>query len=212
MKKILLIACLLVAATSAVDAQWYVGGNISFSRTSNETTAPGGSTTDNKTTRMMLSPRVGYIINDRWSAGVGVGYQWGKTKDNGDKTATVNGYMATPYARFNCFFFGPFALAAEASAGYSNVLGKSHADDPRHTVRTENIGVAITPVLDLDVSRRISLECRLNFFSVGYTHSKTTTKEGGEKSVAKTNSFGADISGDEIFTLGDLTFGMIFKF
>lgn len=210
MKKLLLTACLLVAATTLCNAQWYVGGNVNFARGSAETTQVDVSN-EAKNTRLGIAPRVGYIFDSRWSAGIGVGYRWGNTHMNGDKTATIQGITVMPYARFNCFFFGPFALAAEASAGYGNDLSRE-LGSPYKTLRRESFGVNITPVLDLDVSRRISLECRLNFFSLGYVHSKTTATNDGEKQVQKSNAIEAAFSGNDIFTLGDLSFGMIFKF
>lgn len=211
MKKLFFIACFALAAVTAANAQWYVGGNVSYARSSSTSERTGQEKSETTNTGFEITPRVGYIFNDRWSVGLGLGYKFAKQAE-GDNESKQDAYSVSPYARFNVFYFGPFSIAAEAMAGY----GKSKFRPMDPSVKSSGADVfsaKLSPVLELDASKNLTLECRLDFFSIGYYSSKWTAKyEDGTKDTHKHNDFSAGVKGDEIFTTGKLTFGMIYKF
>lgn len=227
MKKLFITACLALAAVTAANAQWYVGGNFSFKETSShsEWSVRYGSNINGEvessplTTVFGIMPRVGYMFNDRWSAGLGIGYEFEKYspyKDYQEEKTRLNTAKFSPFVRCNLVWFGPFTLGLEASGTYAYTKAKEDGDWKRQDRTRRIYGGEIAPVLSLDVSRRINLECRLNFLSAGYYHSRTIVvaeKDDYTFRQRESSNYASGIfSGDEIFKLGDLTFGMIFKF
>ena len=63
MKKIMMIAAMMVAAVSA-NAQAYVGGGIGF-----QTTSQG----DNTNTVIKIMPEIGYNLSENWAVGIALG-------------------------------------------------------------------------------------------------------------------------------------------
>ena len=212
------MACFALAAATAANAQWYVGGNISFGRSTSSVEEPGLDKADGPTnTSFGITPRIGYIFNnDRWSVGLGLGYAFGKQVSHGeaeDVTRKITQLSVSPYARFNFLYFGPFSMAAEARFSYSQSKDDKSLLQNVRDEKANMLSFRLSPVLQLDVSRHITLESRFDFFSFGYTNAKITRKyEDGGKYISKTDDLRFGVSGDEIFTTGDITFGMIYKF
>lgn len=218
MKKLFIAACLLLSAATSSKAQWYVGGDVGYgSRSSKTETTPGQTEKGPSQKAFSLTPRVGYIFSDRWLAGLGMGATWGQSiryQDDEKQKAHTTTFSVAPYSRFNFLFFGPFGVGIEGAVRYSMTDTKDDTlpDQIKSHGRTR-LEVAFTPVMELDVSERVSLECRLNFISVRYMHDRDVTKyTSGGKTVFRSNAFNAAVTGDEIFTTGSLTFGAIIKF
>lgn len=226
MRKLFVIVWLIVISGAAANAQWFVGGNIHFSETSSRTettytTAYYGSEqieANPVTTAFGIMPRVGYMFNDRWLAGLGVGYEFQKQSPYGPSEVTVrsNAIAVSPFVRCNMLWFGPFMLGLEASGTFSSATLKDDQqwDRQDHTLR--RYGGQISPVLEVDVSKNVSLECRLNFLSIGYYHTREIAilEREGEmyRHESSSNHATGIFSGDELFRLGDLTFGVVYKF
>ena len=230
MKKLFFIACCALAGVVAANAQWYVGGSIAFRETSSisETVVDyrNGQAwqTDSEISPVRTSfgiiPRVGYMFNDRWSAGIALGYEFVKESPYsgaGDK-AHMHGFSVQPFVRCNVLWFGPFSLALEGKGLYArqDIREDIYKDAERESNVARRFGGEIAPVLILDASRRLSLECRLDFLAFGYYHTRQIriVKEDDLSSRRKhsSNNAFAAFSGDDVFTLGNLTFGMVYKF
>lgn len=212
MKKLFFMACFALMAATAANAQWYVGGNVSYDHTKTTNEETGRDDKENVRNTFGITPRVGYIFNDRWSAGLGLGYRFSKEEEGGSEEKQ-NSYSVNPFVRFNFLYFGPFSLAAEFEAGYGRTKYDPEKDSGVKKWNADVFEFKLAPVLQLDVSRHITLESRFNFFSVGYHYAKSTVKyESGDKTVSKQSRFDAGVTGDEIFTTGNITFGMIYKF
>lgn len=224
MKKILIALCLILSTAAAANAQWFVGGNIGFSESFVKSDISETDVTDYRSESLSsafsITPRVGYMFNDRWMAGLGVGYRFQRTQSPNDEGECVvnktNTFSVSPFVRCNVLWFGPFMLGIEATGSY---LFSDLKDDQNwnRQVRTyRSLEARIAPVLELDVSKNLSLECRLNFLSIGYAHTRyKTILERDDYSYRDKGylSGGSGVfSGDEVFNLGDLTFGMIYKF
>lgn len=83
MKKLLLLAVLMIASLSA-SAQFYYGGQVGFSRNA----------TDNITT-LTIAPEVGYSFNEKWSFGGVLDYDYRYTSG-----VKLNIFEISPYARY----------------------------------------------------------------------------------------------------------------
>ena len=103
MKKI--FASLVVLLVSvAVNAQTYVGGGIGFSSTEN-------TANDSKVTTIALKPEIGYKLDDKWSLGTTLDYEYAK-----EDQYKANSFAVSPYVRYNAFKVGPVTFFADASA------------------------------------------------------------------------------------------------
>ena len=87
MKKVILTALVAVASLSA-SAQFYVGGALSF----NADKAYDGA--DTKST-FVINPEVGYSFNEKWAAGLQIGYASVSQSGN-----TNSLFRFAPYARY----------------------------------------------------------------------------------------------------------------
>lgn len=198
MKKFFFALALLVMTAGAAQAQWYVGGGIGFDTSASK---DNYGQQINDRTRFTFTPRVGYIFNDKWLAGVklnlatGTYGSWGNTKGTS--------FAIAPYARYNFARLGRFAFAAEASIEFST-FGAS--EDPMSN--GFGFGLGIEPVVAFDVNEHWGLETAINLFRFGYQYTSTKTGDVG----LNTNSFGIGVDGDGIFSLGSLTFSVVYKF
>jgi hypothetical protein len=103
MKKIMMIAAMMVAAVSA-NAQWYVGGTLGYSYQKNKNT-------DVKTNTFTILPEVGYNLNENWAVGGKIGYGYEKTGDIKTNTFIVNPYVRYTFVKLekvNFFCDGGF--------------------------------------------------------------------------------------------------------
>lgn len=91
MKKLFLLATLFMATISA-SAQFYVGGEVGFSR----------NVTENKTD-LTIAPEVGYVFNDKWSFAGVIDYSYHFSNpghSGGYDKSQLNIFEISPYARY----------------------------------------------------------------------------------------------------------------
>lgn len=102
MKRVLLIAAILVSSAFAANAQdqgdWYVGGTIGVDYTKME---------DDKNTNFLIAPSINYMISDNWALGLGLGYEYNKTEEEGYETKD-NLFFFQPQATYVCNIAGNF--------------------------------------------------------------------------------------------------------
>lgn len=89
MKKIVLSIIVALIAITA-NAQVYVGGTFGVGSDKVETEG-----TEVKNTTFKILPEVGYELNEDWSVGTVVGYEYNKSGDVKTNTFTI-----APYARY----------------------------------------------------------------------------------------------------------------
>lgn len=197
MKKIILSAAMMLAAVSFANAQWFIGGSVGVQTTKNNE--------DASITNYYVSPRFGYILNEKWMLGLGLGYTGTVTKSNGLKINT-NFFNFAPYARYTACELGRFSLAFEG-----DILGMFGQQKAMNSdkIKKSRFGVQIAPVVQFDLSERVLLESRFGFASLGYQYDQTKMPD-GQKSTSNTFVFGFD--SDDAFTMGDITVGFIVKF
>ena len=113
MKKIVLVCIVAIMATAA-QAQIYVGGTLGFSSVKTE-----NSDAELKTTTIKLLPEIGYELDENWSIGTVVGYQYSKTGDLKTNTFTI-----APYARYSFLQSDLIKLFVDGGFGFSTAKGK----------------------------------------------------------------------------------------
>lgn len=209
MKKILLSAAMMVAAVSFASAQWFVGGNVGF-----ESSKVDGAfinsddASEVKTTSYTIIPKFGYIFNESWMVGLGVGYTNTENKlkmlDGSDQKITENMFIANPYVRYTAWQVGRFSLAFQGDVN----VGFGEVKDGEMKFKTMEYGVNIAPVVQFDLTCNVLLESKFNFASLGYNYSQIKVE--GQKSKASGFNFGAN--SDNAFTTGDVEVGFIVKF
>ena len=119
LKKVALSAFLFFAIIP-IQAQWYVGGRISMSQTS-EQTYPNSTVFYNT---IKISPEVGYSFSPQWSIGLNVDFQKFFKKKGFEllsEEVTVTREMGTfcilnPYVRFSLFNSGKLSLFVDVMA------------------------------------------------------------------------------------------------
>lgn len=199
MKKFFFALALLVMTAGAAQAQWYVGGGIGFN--TNASKDGNGHEISNRT-QFTFTPRVGYIINDNWLAGVKLSLTTGNYGTWGNTKGTS--FAIAPYARYTFARLGRFGFAAEASLEFSTF---ATADKPK--VTGFGFGLGIEPVVTFDVNEHWGLETGIDLFNFGYQYASMKV---GDTVAETSNSFGIGVDGDGIFSLGGLTFSVVYKF
>lgn len=238
MKKILLSAAMMVAAVSFASAQWFAGGNLGFESSKKEFVSlnvdglldaldlgigiggdldlPLGGM-ELKTTSYTIIPKVGYIFNENWMVGLGVGYTNTENKvsmegGDGEIKLTSNMFTANPYVRYTAWQVGRFSLAfqGDVNVGFGDLKMPDLVGGTGEEVKYKKMqyGVNIAPVVQFDLSCNVMLESKFNFASLGYNYKEV--KVGDAKSKNSGFNFGAN--SNEAFTTGDIEVGFIVKF
>ncbi len=77
-----------VAMATTMNAQWYVGGTVGYNYTKDKNT-------DVKSNTFVITPELGYNLNEKWAVGMKIGYAYNKVDD-----AKSNEFVVNPYARY----------------------------------------------------------------------------------------------------------------
>ena len=135
---------------------------------------------------LSLYPEVGYYLTEKWDVGVDLGIGHSST------TSSLS------------WLFSPFTRYAYLQAGKFEIIGKTSlilAGSKNYFM----LGAEVTPVLAYNLNERFTLQTHLNFISCGYTYSKP-------KNSDATTNFNLGFNSNNLFSLGGLTVGFIYKF
>lgn len=179
MKKIMLMAAIMVASVSA-SAQVYLGGGLSF-----HSYDPGAG--DTKTTIGIL-PEIGYKLDDQISFGIALGYEHSK-----QGSVKNNAFSIEPYFRYTFVRWNNVSLFGEAGFGYTHTEETTDvSDDVELTTNKYNTWyIGVRPGLAIDVTDHLSFVTKIGW--LGYKSSKQDVS--GAKA---TSDFGLDIDGSNI--------------
>lgn len=205
MKKTLLIIGILLTLSTMSYAQTYIGGalNLGFSNSKEDSKK-----IENRF-NIGISPRIGFQVGDKISVGVELGLSYGQQKEfDPDVKIKVASYNIAPFMRYDWVRFGKFAIATDTKLGYSWSKLSSKPTDPSFTTYASNVYLSIDPVITMDISKKLTFEVRLDFLSLNLNHSYVWNRSGSEQ----VTDFAFGLDSDKIFNLGDLTFGIIYKF
>ena len=172
MKKIMMIAAMMVAAVSA-NAQVYLGGGVGVATSSYD---------GNSTTVWSILPEVGYNINDKWAVGTVIGYGESKVKVAG-VSEKVKTFQVSPYARYTFVKFDHVNLFIDGGVGYK------HEDYAG--MKTNTFGIGLKPGVAVNLNEKLSFVAHVGF--LGYKYDKDDYE--GAKAA---NTFGLDLDGTNL--------------
>ena len=205
MKKVFLTIA-LVAFAMVANAQFVVSGQFGFNTTGGNThyeaVAPYAHDFDypaTKTTDFLLSPSVGYVLNDNMQVGLGLLFVTGSTVNYGARATyyagqedwlktSGNAFGVAPYFRYyfakagNFSFFGEAALAFVTSGrthdhAYDNSVNPAidvEADGP---TSTSILDFSIVPGVNYKINDKFSVDCYIDLAGLAFT--RTATKNYG---------------------------------
>jgi opacity protein-like surface antigen len=148
MKRILsTLAVLLVSFT--MNAQGYIGGEIGFSHLKNNSDK-------SKTTTFVLKPDVGFKVNDTWSIGATVGFEFARQKDDQNYCVDANSLELSPYVRCNAFKAGIFTFFIDATASIITMkTDKNWEEDGTESYSGWSVGLC--PGISVAITDNVSL-------------------------------------------------------
>lgn len=157
MKKLMMIAAMMVAAISA-NAQAYIGGSVGFLTTS----YAGESTTS-----WSILPEFGYNLNENWAVGMLIGY--GESGSDDDKVKTL---QVSPYARYTAVKLNKVNVFLDGGVAYANT------DYAGAKLNTFEVG--IKPGVAVNLDEKLSFVAHFGF--LGYDYSKAKGADEGASS------------------------------
>ncbi|MDE6576907.1 MAG: porin family protein [Muribaculaceae bacterium] len=144
MKKIVLLAMLIIASVSA-SAQFYVGGAVGVYREFDE-----------NYTEFSILPEIGYNFNDSWALAAQVGYQ--HKYDEGWKS---NLGVINPYARWTFFHSEKNFVSLFLDGGFDLAFGNAKYRDEDSSDTAIVYGIGIKPGVSFNFTDHFSIEAHL---------------------------------------------------
>ncbi len=188
MKKVILAALVAVASLSA-NAQVYLGGQIGFQ------TSKKAEGADN-ISRFTIAPEVGYMFNEKWGVGLGIGFTTTNSTDGFDELnyaasrtkdpKSSSAFILAPYARF------VFAKTGIASFFLDGGFGTAFLNNSRGNIWQ----IGIKPGVKLSASEKVDFVAQLGM--LGYSWKS--------KNAGKGNMFGIGVDNTTI------KFGVYYNF
>lgn len=208
------IAVSLFCFASNATAQKYIGGSFSISNTN----TPRSSSGDRQNHfRFNVAPDFGRELGEKWA--VGIRPTLGFTRIFTNPVGQAFSLELNPYARYKFLSVNRFGLWAEAGSDLSYKLSRTKfeggADSYSNESRTLNYGIQLLPVLTYQLGRHVSLETRLNIFSVALNGSHFTNISSTTNTASTSDSFTCGLSAtseDILGSLGDITLGFLYHF
>ena len=202
-----LVVSLFLCSGNA-SAQDYIGGSVSFAGSTNQVSSSGTA----RTHSISIAPDLGWYFGDNWAFGLRPRVGFNDSGSNSDNWTRGLSLGFNPYARYLMFDFNRFGLWAEASPEIGFQKNWRQADvggwkSDSYLVRYE---IRLLPVLTYQLTDHISLESRLNLFSLAMVGSHTTRNDGVSYD---TFSYGLSASTKDVTgTLADISIGFLYKF
>ena len=208
--RIILIALFSVFYVCS-NAQVFVGGTFGFN-TSGGSIRNGNTTTDKMSAYgFNLMPLAGKFLNEKFAAGIGLNISLtGSTNPgNPEIVSRSSSFGFVPFVRYYAITFNKFSVYGQGNVGFSisgssTKVGGTSADGPR----TNTLSLNVFPGLSYDLNEKLSLETSLSFFNLGYYYSTATSAAINDR----TSSFNIGGGLGNLFTIGNIKVGAIYKF
>ena len=156
MKKLFLSAILAIAGFVSAQAQVYVGGSVGVWC---DNSGPKNETTWN------VLPEVGYYFNDKWAAGIEVGFSGGHLQDwEGDNAFA---FRFNPYARYSFFNNDKVDLFCEGAIGVAIGNHNSRSEVTGWKDSETAFSIGLRPGIKINLTDNWSLISKLGF--LGYS-------------------------------------------
>ena len=214
-KAILGIVISVLFCSVNASAQDYAGGSFSLKSSSSRSTASNAIatvTTWSEGTTINVAPDLGWFVGDRWAVGIRPWVGFGNSASQDGTQSRTFSLGLNPYARYQVLAHNRFGLWAEADPLLSFSQNRTETRDHVwiSNLRSTTYGVELVPVLTYQLNRRISLESRLNLFSLALQGNHAVTSEGRDQ---RTFNWGLSATTKDIMEpLGDITIGFLYKF
>jgi len=229
MKKIITMAALftfgLAVAQEKSETEQYgftkgnlfVEGQINISSEKGSSIDEGVEDYERKTTMTNFTPKIGYLITDRFAAGVGLSYGNNKVTttellNDGQttrETQKTNGFGAEVFARYYFLKLGKrFHSYSELNAGFLTYNIDEIEDDVTSSgkMKTANVG------FDIGINYFLTPKLAVSFTAANILEYNTYKIEGDEvDSSAKTSSFSVNLNVFKNF-FQQPTFGLLYNF
>ena len=135
MKNLITLIVLFILSTALLEAQYMVGGGISFNKSGGNTSGPGYNNDMTSRTNFSLTPKAG--ISLRQSSGGTRNFTGLLKKDKNPATDPVtvdksSSFAFSPFLRYYAVRFDKFALFGQAYVGVSNSKSKVEEGEDHH--------------------------------------------------------------------------------
>lgn len=154
----------VVAAFAAVtmNAQMYVGGSLGYSTSSY----------DGKTQRsaFTLLPEFGMQFNEKWGAGVELGYS-SSTNEASDAKPSNTAFTFAPYARYTALKLGAVNVFADGKFAYTSRNNQTANGDKAVDNKYNVIGLYVQPGIAYNLNKQFSLVAKFGDI-ISYSSSK----------------------------------------
>lgn len=143
MKKILM-TLVAVAMATTMNAQWYVGGTVGYNYTKDKNT-------DVKSNTFVITPELGYNLNEKWAVGMKIGYAYNKVDD-----AKSNEFVVNPYARYTFVKLDKVNFFVDGGFEYNYVKVE---DDSAN-----GFGISFKPGVAVNLNEKVSFVAHVGNF------------------------------------------------
>jgi len=212
MKKIFIILAITVFAIQ-VNAQWFIGGDVSANVTNIDETYVWSSV--NKTEAgFQIAPRFGYYFNNKFALGLSVSFGANFSINTSGNTTKYQEYAlrwgAFPFLRYSVFTYKKFSIILQGSTGvggthyFSQTGSNSVKGSSALGIRVINV----SPILGFNLTDHLQMEAGLNFLNLGYNIDIITNNN---SDIIK-HDFNIGFKSSSILSLSQLQFGVIYKF
>lgn len=157
MKKFLLMAAMAIATLGASAQDWYAGGQLTFGRTTQETSGL-------KTTQVTVLPELGYNLTDNFAVGSVLGVSYRKT--NGEEKTV---FKVNPYARYSYFKNDKVSLFVDGGVDFG--IGRAQGST------AVEYGIGLRPGISYNINKKLSLVAHVGF--LGYQSGNRPAKHNG---------------------------------
>ena len=209
------LAVSLFCCAGNASAQNYIGGSFSISNSVSQVSSSGN---QRNQFGFNVAPDFGRELGERWAVGIRptLGFN---SNTFGNQDDNVFSLGVNPYARYQLLTAKRFGLWAEAGPYLNYSLSRTKSEGVGGSYSNEsrilNYGIQLLPVLTYHLSSHISLETRLNLFSVALngTHSTNVSHTTNNAQTSDTFTWGLSASSKNILSsLGDITLGFLYHF
>jgi long-subunit fatty acid transport protein len=214
MKKLVLMAAIALSIASA-SAQIFMGGSVGVNFGSSDfgTNIRGISGKNYNKFALNMSPKAGYIINDKLSTGLQLKFaSFGDNITNlanAKEKTSASEFGLAPFVRYDALTFGKVKLGLEALLAVSSASSKTKTAGVEANSIISTFELGVVPVLSYSLTEKFNLEAYLDFAEFGFASQTTKPNQGA--SISST-SFGFGVNADEAFTTGNLNIGFVYKF
>lgn len=220
MKKIFITIALALVTATVCNAQFFVGANLGVSSHSAKNEIDGGETVKSPSSfGLNIAPKFGYYFNPKFAVGLSGSFGMIDSTIYTSPTKTTDKYYTwsvSPFVRYAFLQFGKFSLLAETNVYVAGSSSKYKAELSVDGPSSIGYGVNVAPILSFDISKKFSLETKLNFLKLSYSYSKTKTpaeiSSTGTEQNYKQSGFDFGANTNDILNVGDVTIGAIYKF